>query len=89
MFQGDPLSSLLFNLAINLLLAYLSMSTDCGYSAQLLAANSTDLHLIDVPIYVFWSDPSDDSPVGWYRARATSYRCDGSCCLHYDNGDVE
>ena len=70
MFQGVPLSPFLFNLAINPLLAYLSMSTDCG-------------------IYVFWSDPTDDSPVGWYRARVTSYHCDGSCCLHYDNGDVE
>ena len=66
MFQGDPLSPLWFNLFINLLLAYLSKSADCGYSAQLLAANSNDLPPIDVPIYVFWSDPSNDSPVGWY-----------------------
>ena len=40
--QGDPLSLLLFNLAINLLLAYLLTSGHCGYFARLLA---TDLPL--------------------------------------------
>ena len=49
-FQDDPLSSLLFNLAINPLLAYLLTSDHCGYSAQLLAANSTDLPPTDIPI---------------------------------------
>ena len=62
-FQGDSLSPLLFNLAINPLLAYLLKSGDCGYSAQ-----PASLPPTDVPIYVFCSDPSDDSPTGWYRA---------------------
>ena len=44
---------------------------------------------ITVPIYVLCSDPSEDSPIVWYRACVTSYHCDGSCCLHYDNGNVE
>ena len=42
-----------------------------------------------VPIYVLQSDSSDDSPSGWYRAKVTSYHCDGSCDLAYDNGDSE
>ena len=89
MFQGDPLSSLLFNLAINPLFVFLSKSEHCGYSAQLFAPHSTDLPPPGVPIYVFWSDSSTDSPAGWYRANITSYHCDGSCSLHYDNGDIE
>jgi len=39
--------------------------------------------------YVLWSDSSTDSSAGWYRAKVTSYHCDGSCSLHYDNGDIE
>ena len=27
--------------------------------------------------------------MGWYRACVTAYYCDGLCCLHYDNGDIE
>ena len=88
-FQGDTLSPLLFNLAINPLLAYLSTSEDCGYSAQLHAANSVGLPPVDIPIYVLWTDSSVDAPVGWYRAKVTSYHCDGSCDLAYDNGDSE
>ena len=88
-FQGDTLSPILFNLAINLLLAYLSTSEDCGYSAQLLASNFIGLPPVEVPIYVLRSDSSDDSPSGWYRAKVTSYHCDGSCDLAYDNGDSE
>ena len=25
----------------------------------------------------------------WYRTNVTFYHCDGSCSLHYDNGDIE
>jgi len=88
-FQGDTLSPLLFNLAINPLLAYLSTSEDCGYSAQVHAANSIGLPPVDTPIYVLWTDSSDDAPTGWYRAKVISYHCDGSCDLAYDNGDSE
>jgi len=88
-FQGDPLSPLLFNLAINPLFAFLSKSEYCGYSAQLLVPHSDGLPPIGIPIYVLWSDSSTDSPAGWYRGNVTSYHCDGSCCLHYDNGDIE
>jgi len=62
--EGDPL---LFNLAINPLIAYLLKSKDCVYLAQLLAANSMNIPPISVPIYAFWYDSSKDSPVGWYR----------------------
>ena len=53
MFQGDPLSPLLFNLAINPLFVFLSKSEHCGYSAQLFAPHTTDLPPPGVPIYVF------------------------------------
>jgi len=88
-FQGNTLSPLLFNLAIDPLLAYLSTSEDCGYSAQPQAANSIGLPPVDIPIYVLWTDFTDDAPTGWYRAIVTSYHCDGSCDLAYDNGDSE
>jgi len=77
--------SALFNLAINPL-AYLSTSEDCGYSAQLHTANSIQLPPVEVPIYVLWSDSFEGAPTGWYRAKVTSYHCDGSCDLAYDNG---
>ena len=51
-FQGDTLSPLLFNLAINPLLAYLSTSEYCGYSAQLQAANSVGLPPVETAIYM-------------------------------------
>ena len=89
LFQGVSLFPLLFNLAINPLLSFLSVSNHCGYSAQLFSANTSNLPPTNVPIYVFWSDASDDSPAGWYRASVSSYHCDGSCSLHYDNGDTE
>ena len=88
-FQGDPLSPLLINLAINPLFVFLSKSEHCGYSAELFAPHSTDLPPPGVPIYVFWSDSCTDSPAGWYRATVTSYHCDGSCSLHFDNGNIE
>ena len=89
MFQGDPLSPLLFNLAINPLFAFLLKSEHYGYSAQLLVPHSAGLPPNGIPLYVLWSDSSTDSPAGWYRGNVTSYHCDGSCCLHYDNDDIE
>ena len=87
-FQGDTLSPLLFNVAINPLLAYLSTSEYCGYSAQLQAANnSIVLPPLEAPTYVSWSDSSDDSLTGLYRANVTFYH--GSRDLVYDNGDTE
>ena len=83
---------LLFNLVINPLLAYLSTSEYCGYSAQLQAVNSIGLPPMEAPIYVLrplWSDSSDDSPTRWYRANVISYHCDGSCDLVYNTGDTE
>ena len=38
---------------------------------------------------MLWSDSSDDLPSGWYKVKVTSYHCDGSCDLAYDNGDSE
>jgi len=76
-FQGDILLTFFIQLTvdINPLLAYLSTSEkkDCGYPAQ--------LHAVDIPIYVLWTDSSDDSPTVWYRAKMTSYHCDGSCVM--------
>ena len=87
-FQGDPLFPLLFN-AINPLFVFLSKSEHCGYSAQLIVLHSTDyLHLVFL-FMLFWSDSSSDSLAGLYRANVTFYHCDGSCSLHYDNGDIE
>jgi len=57
---SDTLSPLLFNLAINLVIAYLSMSEDCGYSAQLHAADSIGLHPVEVPILCVMVRFSDD-----------------------------
>ena len=88
-FQCDPLFPLLINVAINPLFVFLSKSEHCRYSFQLIAPHSTDLPPPGIPIYVFWSDSSIDSPAGWYRANVTSSHCDGSCSLHYDNGDIE
>ena len=58
------------------------LSENCGHSTQLLAVTSANLP----PNLCVWSDSSDDLLNG---ASVTSYYCDSSYCLHYDDSDLE
>ncbi len=39
-------------------------------------------------IYALWDEPNSEEPIGWYLAKVTYIKDDGSICLKYRKGNL-